>query len=101
VSVVPVFIDRDDGEESRCQQLLALRELRRGVERFAPPCGAQRQPAMVVKATTKKQLARELNELIAALDRRVPQLERINEASIARDAAALKAKALKRLAELR
>jgi hypothetical protein len=55
----------------------------------------------MVTATTNKQLARELNELIAALDRRVPQLERINEASIARDAAALKAKALKRLAELR
>jgi len=55
---------------------------------------------MVVTATTKK-LVRELNELIAALDRRVPQLERINEASIARDAEALKAKALKRLAELR
>jgi hypothetical protein len=52
-------------------------------------------------AVTDKQLARELNELIAALDRRVPQLERANEASIAHDAAALKAKALKRLAELR
>jgi hypothetical protein len=46
------------------------------------------------------QLARELRELIAALDRRVPRFERADELSIARDAAALKAKALKRLEEL-
>jgi hypothetical protein len=43
---------------------------------------------------------RELLELIAALDRRVPHIQRAGEASIARDAAALKARALKRLAEL-
>jgi hypothetical protein len=42
----------------------------------------------------------ELLELIAALDRRVPQAQRAGEASIARDAAALKARALKRLTEL-
>ena len=51
-------------------------------------------------AVTDAQLARELAELIVALDRRVPRVERVGEASIARDAAALKAKALKRLAEL-
>jgi len=44
---------------------------------------------------------RELLELIAALDRRVPHIQRAGEASIARDAAALKARALKRLEELR
>ena len=43
---------------------------------------------------------RELLELIAALDRRVPQIQRAGEASIARDAAALKARALKRIEEL-
>jgi hypothetical protein len=43
---------------------------------------------------------RELLELIAALDRRVPHIQRAGEASIARDAAALKARALKRLKEL-
>lgn len=43
---------------------------------------------------------RELLELIAALDRRVPQVERAGEASIARDAAALKARALERIEEL-
>ena len=46
-------------------------------------------------------LARELEELVTALDRRVPQLERAAESAIAHDAAALKVKALKRLEELR
>ena len=41
-----------------------------------------------------------LEELIAALDRRVPRVEQAGEAGIARDAAALRAKAVKRLAEL-
>lgn len=51
-------------------------------------------------AVTDIQLARELLELIAALDRRVPRVERAGEASIASDAAALRTKALRRLTEL-
>ena len=47
-----------------------------------------------------KQQIRHLRELISALDRRVPRIERVGEANIARDAAALKKKALERLAEL-
>ena len=47
-----------------------------------------------------KEQIRHLRELIAALERRVPRIERAGEATIARDADALKAKALKRLAEL-
>jgi hypothetical protein len=46
------------------------------------------------------ELARELEELIAALDRRVPRVAQAGEAAIARDAAALRAKASARLAEL-
>ena len=42
----------------------------------------------------------QLDNAIAALDRRVPQVQRAGEASIARDAAALKARALKRVEEL-
>ena len=42
-----------------------------------------------------------LRELIDALDRRVPQIERTGEIHIARDAADLREKALKRIAELR
>lgn len=51
-------------------------------------------------AVTRRQLISELQELIAALDRRVPQVERAGELSIARDAAALRAKAMKRIAKL-
>ena len=43
---------------------------------------------------------RNLRELIAALDRRLPQVERSGEASIARAAAALRAEATKRIADL-
>ena len=46
------------------------------------------------------QLARELRELIAALDRRVPRVEQAGAPAIARDAAALRAKAVIRLAEI-
>jgi hypothetical protein len=42
----------------------------------------------------------DLRELIAALDRRVPQVERAGEAVIARDAAALRVRALERIAEI-
>ena len=43
---------------------------------------------------------RNLRELIVALDRRVPQANRASEASIARDAAVLKAGALQRIDEI-
>jgi len=51
-------------------------------------------------AVTRGKAVRKLLELIAALDRRVPQVARVGEAAIARDAAALKARALKRIEEL-
>jgi len=51
-------------------------------------------------AITRDELIQELRELIAALDRRVPHVERAGEVSIARDAAALKARALKRIEDL-
>lgn len=41
-----------------------------------------------------------LQELIAALDRRLPQMQHAGEAGIARDAAALKVSALARVAAL-
>jgi hypothetical protein len=49
---------------------------------------------------TRHALIRELEELIAALDRRVPRVEQAGEATIAREAAALRAKAVTRLAQL-
>jgi hypothetical protein len=42
-----------------------------------------------------------LRELIEALDRRVPRIERTGEVQIARDAAELREKAVKRIAQLR
>jgi hypothetical protein len=43
---------------------------------------------------------RRLRELIAALDRRVPHLERVDEVEIARAAAALRKQAEQRLTEV-
>ena len=51
-------------------------------------------------ALSRGELARELEELIAALDRRVPRVEQAGEVAIAREAAALRARAVERLAEL-
>lgn len=42
----------------------------------------------------------DLRELVAALDRRVPHLDRKGERDIARDAAALRAEAMKRIREI-
>jgi hypothetical protein len=42
----------------------------------------------------------ELQDLIAALDRRLPHVERAGESEIARDAEALRTKALARIAEI-
>ena len=51
-------------------------------------------------AVSFHELTRELHELIAALDARVPRVERAGEATIAHDAAALREKAVRRLREL-
>ena len=51
-------------------------------------------------AVDAKELTRELHELIAALDRRVPRVEQAGEVAIARDAAALREKAVQRLRDL-
>jgi hypothetical protein len=56
--------------------------------------------ATVTDETPRTRTIRELRELVAALDRRVPQVHRLGEISIARAAAALKDAALKRIEEL-
>lgn len=45
-------------------------------------------------------IVRDLQELVVALDRRVPQVQRAGEASIARAAALLRREALRRIDEL-
>lgn len=97
MSRLQVFVDRHHGEEARCQQLLALREMWRSLERRAPPGGAHRSEPVAVTTT---ELVRELEELIAALDRRVPRVEQAGEAAIARDAARLREKAVARLTQI-
>jgi hypothetical protein len=49
---------------------------------------------------TRVKTIRELRELIVALDRRVPRVERVGEIAIARAAAGLRAEALRRIEEL-
>lgn len=51
-------------------------------------------------APPRSLIVRELHELIAALDRRLPQVHRVGELAIADAAAALRAEALKRIEEL-
>jgi hypothetical protein len=50
--------------------------------------------------TAARRTIGDLQEVIAALDGRLPQLERSGEAKIASVAAALRAEALRRIAEL-
>ena len=62
-----------------------------------------KDPMVIVGAPpdlTSEQVIKNLRELITALDRRVPRLERTGEAGIARNAAALRREALERIAEL-
>ena len=51
-------------------------------------------------ARSDQSLLHDLLELVAALDRQVPRLEREGEHDIARDAQGLRRAALKRIAEL-
>jgi hypothetical protein len=97
MSRVPVDVNRDDGEDSRRQQLLAVHELRGGVERVAP---AEQKTRSLPVAVTTTELRRNLEELLAALDRRTPHIERAGEAAIVRAADALREEALRRLATL-
>ena len=84
---------------------MALFSLRGGLEPNSSDNSASPAVAAMTQDTTAAsaspaQTVRELLELIAALDRRVPQVERLGEISIARAASALKLEALKRIEEL-
>jgi hypothetical protein len=97
VSGVQVRIDYDDREDARRQLVLAVSCLWGDVECRAAANRAAWYPAVAVSVG---ELERELEELIAALDRRVPRVEHAGEGAIARDAAVLRAKAVDRLKEL-
>jgi hypothetical protein len=95
---VQIDVDHHHGKDPRRHQLLALRYLRRGVERVAPPRHENGQPVM---AMTDDELVRKLEELVEALDRRMPhRIEQPGDAGVAREAATLRERATNRLAEL-
>ena len=105
MSILHFDINRVDRQESRREQLLALFSLRRGVEsgsshKRVSTAMATMMPGTTTAESSRAQTLRELRELIAALDRRVPQVERVGEVAIARAAAVLKSEALKRIEEL-
>ena len=53
-----------------------------------------------MKTRSNQTLVHDLRQLIAALDRRVPRIEREGERAIAREAQGLRRAALKRIGEL-
>ena len=97
VSELRIDRHRYDDDDAIGRELLAVHQVRRRVERVAY---SGRPPRTIPVAITSGTVLRELRELIAALDRRVPQVQRAGEITIARDAAALRARAVKRLEEL-
>lgn len=85
-----VALHYDDGANAEREHVLAVWQLRGSLECLQT--GGQ--------AVSTRALVRELEELVAALDRRVPRVEQAGEAAIAREAASLRARAVARLAEL-
>ena len=52
------------------------------------------------ESASERSVLEDLRELVAALDRRVPHLDRKGEHDIARDAASLRAEAMNRIREI-
>jgi hypothetical protein len=99
---MPIDGDELRGEAADVTKLLALHGLRRGLEsELADHLGTE----VVAKVTTAelvetKTTIVQLGELIAAIDRRLPQVQRAGEAAIAYAAMHLKIEAAKRIVEL-
>ena len=98
-------IDRDEfsREAADVSELLALHGMRRGLE--SKP--AVEHDAEVVAEVTPpdvsdlKETVHQLTELIAAIDRRLPQVQRSGEAAIANTAMRLRSEAQERIDELK
>jgi hypothetical protein len=91
------------GQAADRQQLLALLEVWRRVEPVAVGIGiGQVVAAMTTRTPTSTLNATraQLAELIAAIDRRLPQVQRSGESVIANAAVRLRMEAEKRIAEL-
>ena len=61
---------------------------------------AEQSAFVVLRTPAQSTVLDDLRELVAALERRVPRLEREGECAIARDASVLKADALRRISAL-
>lgn len=100
VSLLWVRGRRQESKEECAIAVLEVRSLRcrvasrsNAVDPRWQPCG----PMIATKSPTageKQEILRNLYELIEALDRRVPRLERVGEADIAREAAELRQRAV-------
>ena len=91
------------GGEARAHRVCHPADRRRGVAGTADHVDASVMKHGIAAAKrdeTPTEQIRHLRELIDALDRRVPRIERSGEIRIARDAAELREKALKRIASL-
>jgi len=102
MSEVPIEGHQLRGEAADLEQLLAMHGVRGGVE---PEPALDPGPTMVAEVTRehvveKKTAIVQLVELIAAIDRRLPQVERSGEAAIANAAMRLRIEATKRIVEL-
>ena len=88
------------GETAEREQLLAMFEMRRCVESVATDRPGRAVPVSVQQSVPLADVAAQLAELIAAIDRRLPQVQRAGEASIANAAVRLRLEAVKRLNEI-
>ena len=95
--VLPVTRGRDAGESDHHRNLLAVPGVRRGVESCQSRTDTSTSKALVmVRSATpllKQEMLADLRELIAAIDRRVPYLERDGAGRIAQEAAILRQQA--------
>lgn len=102
VSEVPIDGDQFGRETADVSELLALPGLRRGLE---PQPAFKLDAALVAEVTPAgvteiKSTLHQLVELIEAIDRRLPQVERAGETTIANAAMRLRIEAQKRIDEL-
>ena len=89
------------GQAADREQLLALPEMWRRVEPVAVVVGIRQVVAALRTPTSTLNATRaQLSELIAALDRRLPQVQRAGEEVIVNAAVRLRMEAEKRIAEL-
>ena len=101
MSEVPIDGDELRGEAADVTKLLALHGLRRGLESEpADQLGTEVVAEMTPDRRKTKATIVQLVELIAAIDRRLPQVQRAGEAVIANAAMHLKTEAAKRIVEL-